>query len=47
MQFENKVKKIKGIHLLNLLGENNSKSVQKPSQNDHLPINATCFKTSI
>jgi hypothetical protein len=27
--------------LLNLLNENNPKGVQKPSQKDHLPINAT------
>jgi hypothetical protein len=39
MQYENKTKTIKGIHLLNLLGENNRKGVQKPSQKHHLLIN--------
>jgi hypothetical protein len=33
-----------GIHLWNFLGENNFGGVQKPSQNDHLQINATCIK---
>jgi len=28
--------------LLNLLGENNFKGVQKPSQKDHLPIDGAC-----
>jgi hypothetical protein len=31
MQYENKVETIEGIHLLNLLSENNPKGVQKPS----------------
>ncbi len=44
MWYENKVETIKGIHLLNLLNENNPKGVQKPSQNNHLPINATCVR---
>jgi hypothetical protein len=30
VQYENKVEKTEGIHLLNLLGENNPKGVQKP-----------------
>jgi hypothetical protein len=42
--YENKVKTTKGIHLLNLLGENNFEGVQKPSQKDHLPINAPCVE---
>ncbi len=42
MWYEIKVESIKGVHLLNLLNENNPKGVQKPSQNNHLPINATC-----
>jgi hypothetical protein len=42
MRYQNKVGIIKGIHSLNLQGENNLKGVQKPSQKDHLPINATC-----
>ncbi len=42
MWYENKIETIKGVHLLNLLNENNPKGVQKPSQNNHLPINATC-----
>jgi hypothetical protein len=40
MRYENKVKTIKKLHLLNLLGENNVQNVQKSSQKDHLPI---CF----
>ncbi len=43
MRYENKVGPIKGIHSLNLQGENNFKGVQKPSQKDHLLINATCI----
>jgi hypothetical protein len=31
MWYENKVGTIEGIHLLNLLSENSSKGVQKPS----------------
>ncbi len=31
VQYENKVKTTKGIHLLNLLSENNIENVQKPS----------------
>jgi hypothetical protein len=31
IQYENKVGTIKGIHLLNLQGENNIEGVQKPS----------------
>jgi hypothetical protein len=46
VQYENKVKIIKGIHSLNLKGESSPKGVQKPSQNDHLLINATCIKMS-
>ncbi len=30
MQYENKVETNEGINLLNLLGENNPKGVQKP-----------------
>jgi hypothetical protein len=44
-QCENKIETTKGIHLQNPLGENNPKGVQKPSQNDHLTINATCIGT--
>jgi hypothetical protein len=47
MWYENKAKTTKWIHLLNLLGENNPKGVQKPSQKDHLPINATCVRMLI
>jgi hypothetical protein len=32
--------------LLNLLGENNPKGVQKPPQKDHLPINMGCIGMS-
>jgi hypothetical protein len=39
-------KTIKRIHLLNLKGENSPKGIQKPSQNDHLSINATCIRMS-
>ncbi len=45
MQYENKVGTIKGIHLLNLQGENSPKDVQNPSLKDHLLINATCVGT--
>jgi hypothetical protein len=31
MQYENKVRTIEGIHLLNFQGENNLENVQKPS----------------
>jgi len=31
MQYENKIGTTKGIHLLNLQGENNLEGVQKPS----------------
>jgi hypothetical protein len=47
MWYENKVGPIKRIHSLNLQGENNLKGVQKPSQKDHLPINATCVEMPI
>jgi hypothetical protein len=40
----NKVEIIMGIHLQNLLSENNPKGVKKPSQNDHLQINVACVK---
>jgi hypothetical protein len=42
VEYENKVEKIEGIHSLNLLGESNFESVQKPSQIDHLSINVAC-----
>jgi hypothetical protein len=42
---ENKVETIKRIYSLNLLHENNFEGVQKPSQNDHLPIKTTCIGT--
>jgi hypothetical protein len=45
VQYENKVRITEGIHSLNLQGENNPKGVQKPSQKNHLPINATCVGT--
>ncbi len=45
MQYENKVETTKGIHSLNLQGENNPEGVQKPSQKNHLLINATCIGT--
>jgi hypothetical protein len=41
MQYENKVETTKGIYSFNLQGENSLKGVQKPSQKDHLPLNAT------
>jgi hypothetical protein len=34
--YDNKVEIIMGVHLQNLLGENNPKGVQKPSQKNHL-----------
>jgi hypothetical protein len=43
MQYENKIGTIEGIHSLNLQGENNFEGVQKPSQKNHLIINATCI----
>jgi hypothetical protein len=33
-----------GVHLQNLLGENNPKGVQKPSQKDYLQINVACVR---
>jgi hypothetical protein len=39
---DNKVEIIERIHLLNLMGENNPKGVQKPSYNDHLSTNGAC-----
>jgi hypothetical protein len=42
VRYENKAETTKEIHKLNLLGENISKGVQKPSPNDHLPINFAC-----
>jgi hypothetical protein len=42
VQYENKVETIERIHSLNLLGENSFENVQKPSQIDHLSINAAC-----
>jgi hypothetical protein len=47
VQYENKVRTTKGIHLLNLQGENSPKGVQKPSQKDHLLINVACVGISI
>jgi hypothetical protein len=47
VQYENKVRKNKGIHSLNLYGENSFEGVQKPSQKDNLLINATCVGMSI
>jgi hypothetical protein len=41
-QYENKVETAKGIHSLNIMGENNLEGVQNPFQKDHLQINATC-----
>jgi hypothetical protein len=40
--YENKVETTKGIHMLNLLGENNLEGVQKPSQKDQSLINVIC-----
>ncbi len=40
MQYENKVETTKGIYSFNFQGENSFKGVQKPSQKDHLPLNA-------
>jgi len=42
VQYENKVEKIVEIHSWNLLGEDNSKNVQRPTQNDHFHINEAC-----
>jgi hypothetical protein len=42
MQYENKVRTTKGIHSLNLQGENSLEGIQKPSHKDHLSINAAC-----
>jgi hypothetical protein len=44
-QYENKVGITREIDLWNIQGVNNSKGVQKPSQKDHLLINATCVGT--
>ncbi len=40
--YDNKVEIVKGIHMLNLLGENNPEGVQKPSQKDQSLINVIC-----
>jgi hypothetical protein len=42
VQYENKFGTIEEVRSLNLQGENSSEGVQKPSQKDHLSINATC-----
>ncbi len=42
LQYENKIETIVEINSWNLLGEDNSKNVQRPSQNDHLHINEAC-----
>jgi hypothetical protein len=47
VRYENKVEIISKTHLLNLLGENSPEGVQKPSQKDHLSINATCLRMLI
>jgi hypothetical protein len=47
VQYENKVETVVKIHSHNLLGENNFEIFQKPSQNDHLQINATCIRMPI
>jgi hypothetical protein len=47
VQYENKVGTIEGIHSLDLQNENSFGNVQKPSQKNHLSINATCVGTSI
>ncbi len=44
VRYENKVGIIERIHLLNLQGENSPKGIEKPSQKDHLMINAICIK---
>jgi hypothetical protein len=44
VQHKNKVG-TKGIHSLNLLGENSLENVQKLSQKYHLLINAACVRT--
>jgi len=44
MWYENKVEIIMQVHSQNLLGENNPKGVQKPSQKDHLQINVACIR---
>jgi len=46
MQYENKVRTTKRIHLLNFQGENSFEGVQKPSSNDHLTINVAYVGTS-
>jgi hypothetical protein len=46
VRYENKVKITKKIHSLNLLSENNVENVQKPSQKNHLSINAACIVMS-
>ncbi len=43
MQYENKIETTKGIHSLNLQGENNFEGVHKPSQKDDLLINVACI----
>jgi hypothetical protein len=45
MQYENKIRTIKGIHLLNFQGENSLEGVKKPSHKDHLLINVACVGT--
>ncbi len=47
VQYGNKAETIVGIYLQNFMGENSPEGVQKPSQNDHLQINVTCFRMSI
>jgi hypothetical protein len=40
VRYENQIETIKRIHSFNLQGENSFEGVQKPSQKDHLPLNA-------
>ncbi len=44
MWYDNKVEIIMEVHSQNLLGENNPKGVQKPSQKDHLQTNVACVR---
>jgi hypothetical protein len=39
MRYENKIGTTERIHSLIFQGENSFEGVQKPSQDDHLPIN--------
>ncbi len=42
LRYDNEVETTMGIHSWNFLGENSFRAIKKPSEMDHLQINATC-----